>query len=218
MEPGDPRWRRRKEARPAEIVSAALEVFLERGFGSARMETVAERAGLSKGSLYRYYPSKEALLRAAVGDMTSNEVEDIKSSLSRDEPFSDAVVSLLAAVAAMLAADPVPALMRLVVTESRAVLGVAEIWQDAVAAPVLATAAALVVRAQTRGECVPGEPRLIAISLVAPFVMTTLFREVFPAAATIIPASPHLAQQHAQTVLQGLLPTALHNPAAAEPS
>src|SRR5437879_8304555 len=61
-----PRWQRRKAARPAEIVTAALEVFRQRGFAAARLEEVARRAGVTKGTLYLYFKSKEALFKAVV--------------------------------------------------------------------------------------------------------------------------------------------------------
>jgi AcrR family transcriptional regulator len=61
-----PRWQRRKEARPGEIVAAALEVFVERGFAATRLEEVARRAGVTKGTLYLYFDNKEALFKAVV--------------------------------------------------------------------------------------------------------------------------------------------------------
>src|SRR5438876_12249418 len=61
-----PRWQRRKAARPAEIVTAALEVFVERGFAAAKLQEVARRAGVTKGTLYLYFDSKEALFKAVV--------------------------------------------------------------------------------------------------------------------------------------------------------
>ena len=61
-----PRWKRRKEARPAEIVAAALEVFVERGFAAAKVADVARRAGVTKGTVYLYFESKEALFKAVV--------------------------------------------------------------------------------------------------------------------------------------------------------
>jgi AcrR family transcriptional regulator len=57
---------RRKDARPGELMSAALEVFAERGFAATRLEEVAQRAGVSKGTVYLYFESKEALFKAAV--------------------------------------------------------------------------------------------------------------------------------------------------------
>ena len=61
-----PRWRRRKDARPEEIVAAALEVFVERGFAAAKLEDVARRAGVTKGTIYLYFENKEALFKAVV--------------------------------------------------------------------------------------------------------------------------------------------------------
>ncbi len=63
-----PRWRRRKQARPEELVQAALALFVEQGFAATRMRDVARRAGVSKGTVYLYFRSKEDLLRAAVRD------------------------------------------------------------------------------------------------------------------------------------------------------
>src|SRR6186997_3126741 len=61
-----PRWQRRKEARPAEIIAAALDVFVERGFAATKLEEVARRAGVTKGTVYLYFESKEALFKAVV--------------------------------------------------------------------------------------------------------------------------------------------------------
>lgn len=61
-----PRWRRRKDARPEEILSAALEVFTDRGFAATKLEDVAKRAGVTKGTIYLYFDSKEALFKALI--------------------------------------------------------------------------------------------------------------------------------------------------------
>ncbi len=63
---GKPRWKRRKDARPEEIVTAALEQFVERGFAATRLEDVARRAGVTKGTLYLYFKNKDALFKAVV--------------------------------------------------------------------------------------------------------------------------------------------------------
>ena len=61
-----PRWHRRKEARPGEIVAAALELFVERGFAATKLADVARKAGVTKGTVYLYFESKEALFKAVV--------------------------------------------------------------------------------------------------------------------------------------------------------
>ncbi len=61
-----PRWARRKEARPQELISAALDLFVEHGFAATKLDDVARRAGVSKGTLYLYFDSKEELFMAMV--------------------------------------------------------------------------------------------------------------------------------------------------------
>ena len=72
-DPTPPR-QRRKEARPQELLDAALELFVEKGFAATRSEEVAARAGASKGTLYLYYPSKEELLKAVIRENLSREI------------------------------------------------------------------------------------------------------------------------------------------------
>src|SRR5262245_37923422 len=60
------KWKRRKDARPAEILDAALDLFAERGFAATRMDDVAARAGVTKGTVYLYFKTKEELFKALV--------------------------------------------------------------------------------------------------------------------------------------------------------
>lgn len=60
------RWTRRKDARPAELLAAALDLFVERGYAGTRLDDVASRAGVSKGTLYLYFSSKEELFKAVI--------------------------------------------------------------------------------------------------------------------------------------------------------
>ncbi len=62
----EPRWERRKDARPGELAAAALDLFVERGFAATRLDDVARRAGVSKGTLYLYFDSKADLFKAVI--------------------------------------------------------------------------------------------------------------------------------------------------------
>jgi AcrR family transcriptional regulator len=70
-----PRWRRRSEARPGEIVEAALDLFVEKGFAATKMDEIAKLAGVTKGTVYLYFPSKEDLFRAVVEEMMGPNIE-----------------------------------------------------------------------------------------------------------------------------------------------
>lgn len=75
------RWQRRSADRPAEILDAALDLFVEKGFSATRLDDIAKRAGISKGSLYRYFENKEAIFKATIR-------ENIISRIARAEAFS----------------------------------------------------------------------------------------------------------------------------------
>ncbi|MCB1901224.1 MAG: helix-turn-helix transcriptional regulator, partial [Rhodocyclaceae bacterium] len=83
-----PRRRRRKEARPSELAAAALSLFVEKGYAATRLDEVAARAGVSKGTLYLYFDSKEALFKAVIQDRVvavMSEGEALYASL-KDDP------------------------------------------------------------------------------------------------------------------------------------
>src|SRR5882672_8323552 len=67
---------RRKEARPGELLDAALDLFVEKGFAATRSEEVAARAGVSKGTLFLYFPSKEELFKAVISENLSGRFKE----------------------------------------------------------------------------------------------------------------------------------------------
>jgi AcrR family transcriptional regulator len=81
------RWRRRKLARPGEILGAALACFAERGFAATRLDDVARRAGVTKGTLYLYFANKEELFQAVVRQALVPNIERGEALLdAADEP------------------------------------------------------------------------------------------------------------------------------------
>jgi AcrR family transcriptional regulator len=201
-----PKWQRRSEDRPREICAAALDVFAEKGFAAAKLDEIARRAGVSKGTLYLYFKDKEQLFRAVVRDAIAPNIAAITSAISAMEaPFADVVRMFLAGFAEREARLPVGAVAKMVIGESRNFPELARVWHDEVASKAIGALAAAIERAQQRGEVRDGDPRLFAFSLMGPMVLGALWR------ATLVPAGgepldlPALAKQHAETVLQGLL-------------
>src|SRR5450830_597844 len=84
-----PRWERRKDARPQELLAAALDLFVERGFASTRLEDVARRAGVSKGTLYLYFANKEELFKAVVRDAIVPIIGEAEELIARFDGPSD---------------------------------------------------------------------------------------------------------------------------------
>jgi AcrR family transcriptional regulator len=206
MADGTPKWRRRKSARPTEIVEAALDVFAEKGFAAAKLDEIARRAGVSKGALYLYFETKEDLFRAVVRGAVTPNIEAIKAMAETfDGQFADLAPLILARAADILAARRLGSVVKMVVGESRNFPDLAGIWHDDVVAVMLDLMTTLIARAQARGEVAPGDPRLHAFSLAGPMVMAVLYREVFGDVSADAPDLRALATQHANTVLRGLL-------------
>jgi AcrR family transcriptional regulator len=201
-----PKWQRRADERPREICAAALEIFAEKGFAAARLDEIARRAGVSKGTLYLYFKDKEDLFRAVVRSAIAPNIEAITSAISSiDAPFPDVIRMLLAAFAEREARLPIGAVAKMVVGESRNFPELARVWHDEVASRAIGAIAGFIERAQRRGEVKAGDPRLYAFSLMGPMVLGALWR------TTLVPAGgapldlAALAKQHAETVLAGLL-------------
>src|SRR5947199_10173186 len=90
LDPGEPKFRRRKADRPGEIVEAALAVFAERGFAAAKLDEIARRAGVSKGALYLYFETKEELFRAVVAQAIAPNMRAVRAMVAAHPgPLSD---------------------------------------------------------------------------------------------------------------------------------
>ncbi len=211
MQAGQPRWRRRKEARPGEILEAAFAVFAEKGFAAARLDEIAARAGVSKGALYLYFETKEALFQAMVRDRVTPNVRAVVDFAQGFEgSFAELVRIVLPRAAAVLAASGAGKVVKIVIGESRNFPELARFWHDEVIAVAMGALSGLISRAQARGEVGPGDPRFQAVSLMAPLLMGVIWGEVLePVGADPLPLDA-LAQAHAETALAGLLAEPAH--------
>jgi AcrR family transcriptional regulator len=201
-----PKWQRRAEDRPREICTAALEVFAEKGFAAAKLDEIARRAGVSKGTLYLYFKDKEDLFRAVVRDAIAPNVQAITATVAAlDAPFAQVVRMFLAGFAEREATLPIGAVAKMVIGESLNFPELARVGHDEVASKAIGALAAFIERAQQKGEVRPGDPRLYAFSLMGPMVVGALWR------ATLVPAGGQtvdisaLAKQHADALLEGML-------------
>src|SRR5271166_1355220 len=87
---------RRKDARPGEIIAAALASFAERGYAATKLEDVAAAAGISKGTIYLYFPTKEDLFRAVVRQAVLPNVEAAEADMAAFTGSSADLLRLLA--------------------------------------------------------------------------------------------------------------------------
>jgi AcrR family transcriptional regulator len=204
---GQPKFRRRPADRPAEILSAALEVFAERGFQAARLEEVARRAGVSKGALYLYFETKADLFRAVVTDAISPNIERTKAVASAEVPFEQAVRMGVGMLAGKVVTDRrITGVVKLVIAESRNHPELATIWHETVVEPGVQLLTGLIAAAQARGEVRAGDPRLFAFGLMGPMILSMVWRETFEPVGAQPLDVVKLADQHLDTVLRGMRP------------
>ena len=201
-----PKFQRRAEDRPREICAAALAVFAEKGFAAAKLDEIAKRAGVSKGTLYLYFKDKEQLFRAVVRSAFVPNVETLRAGLiSTGLPFADLLRMFLTKFVGITGNVPVGAVAKMVISESRNFPELAKVWHDEVVSKALGTITALIEMAQAKGEVRAGDARLMAFSLMGPMLMGILYRETLQPIGGQPLDLAALAAQHVETVLNGLL-------------
>lgn len=115
-----PRWTRRKDVRPSEITAAALELFVEKGFAATRLEDVAARANVSKGTVYLYFDSKEELFKAVVREGLVPAIAEAEKRVAAHRgSASDLIRDLVQGWWQMVGRTPYGGLPKLMISESR---------------------------------------------------------------------------------------------------
>src|SRR5262249_11682847 len=117
--PEPQRWTRRKQARPGEILDAALKVFAEKGFAAARMEDIARRAGVTKGTIYLYFPSKEDVFKQLVRESVGNTIATVTADVATYEGSARFLLRMvLTTMSTMLIDSDKVVLPKIVIAES----------------------------------------------------------------------------------------------------
>ncbi|WP_369979059.1 TetR/AcrR family transcriptional regulator [Xanthomonas bundabergensis] len=204
-----PKWKRRKDDRPAEILSAALDAFAENGFAETKLADVAKRAGVAKGTLYLYFDNKQDLFAAAVRHgLLTNLAPIEQAAASFDGGLAELTTMLLSRAADRMGDPRLPAIVRMVIGESRAFPELARIWHAEAIDRVMSTVAGIIEKAQARGTAPPGDPKLYVLSIMGPMMMAMLFHQVFGSDSAHAPDLGALAEQHGRLLLHGIEPRA----------
>lgn len=176
----DRRWARRKEARPAELTAAALELFVERGYSATRLDDVAARAGVSKGTLYLYFSSKEELFKAVVREGLLPVIER-GERLSEEHTGSagDLIRRLIRNWWESVGRTPLAGIAKLMISESGNFPEIAQFYYQEVLTRGHRLMDAAVRRGMESGEFRRLDPDFAVRLLVAPLVMLSIWRFSF---------------------------------------
>jgi AcrR family transcriptional regulator len=200
--------RRRKEARPAELLDAALALFVEKGFAATRSEEVARAAGVSKGTLYLYFPSKEELLKAVIQHYIANEIAaGAEEAATLEGPTPEALSQLLLTWWGRMYESPASGVFKLVLTEVRNFPEIAQFYVERVIEPGEALVANLLRRGIERGEFAPVDVDVAVHTLLMPLVLLCIHKHTLGACGSSknLDADPiGFMRAHLELVLKGL--------------
>jgi AcrR family transcriptional regulator len=174
--------RRRKQTRPQELLDAALALFVEKGFAATRAEEVARRAGVSKGTLYLYYPSKEELFKAVVRRSLSQLIADGLELVDAYEgPTAELLRELVRVWWERFGSTPAAGIHKVIVAEVRNFPELAQFYAQEVILPADRLFAGTVARGIARGEFRALPVHDVAHALMAPLIFMALHRHSFGA-------------------------------------
>jgi AcrR family transcriptional regulator len=202
--PRPPRRTRRKEARPSEIVAAALRLFAERGYAATKLEDVATAAGIGKGTIYLYFPTKEDLFRSVVRQAVLPNVEAIAALLQDPErPAADILRAIAERFLTMLDTD-LTAIPKLVVAESGNFPSLARFYADEVVAKVMTLIRSVLDRGVRRGEFRPIDLDSAMLLFPAPLLLLLLWKHSLGRHADIRIDPRAVVATHLDVLLRGL--------------
>lgn len=175
-----PRWERRKDARPQELLAAALDLFVERGYAATRLDDVAARAGVSKGTLYLYFENKEELFKAVVRENLVSVLDEAEDYIAHYRDTSTALLrEFILGWWERIGETKLSGITKLMMAESGNFPDVARFYHE----EVISRSHALITSMLERGVA-NGEFRLIntehaKLVIVAPIVMLMMWKHSF---------------------------------------
>jgi AcrR family transcriptional regulator len=199
------RWQRRKDERAPEILDAALTCFAEKGFAATRMDEIAARAGITKGTIYLYFESKEAVFKALARQSIGAQLSQVHAYV---ETFGGTSAELLRLVIGTLGyfartSDRV-ILPKVLLAEVGNFPELAEFWRREIIDRGIGLFETIIRRGVARGEFRDIPPQHAARLCVAPMLVLILWRTIF----SQFDEQPYdydgLVQAHLDILLRGL--------------
>ena len=169
------RHERRKDARPGELLAAALDLFVEKGFAATKVEDVARRAGVSKGTLFLYFASKEELFKAVVRENISGRVSQWNAEFDAfDGDTADMLRYCLKLWWTRLGSTKASGITKLMFSEAKNFPELATFYQHEVIQPAHALIRRILQRGVDRGEFAPLDMKYGVYTVLAPMLFLQL--------------------------------------------
>ncbi|HUJ03182.1 MAG TPA: TetR/AcrR family transcriptional regulator [Rhizomicrobium sp.] len=201
------RWKRRKEARPQEILDAALAIFAEKGFAATRMDDIAARAGVTKGTIYLYFESKEAVFNALVRESIGTAISGVTENVERFAGSTrDLLRMVLTAIGEFVRTSDRVVLPKILIAEAGNFPELVRFYRKEIIDKGLALMSGVIARGVARGEFRFVTPAHVARICMAPLLLAAFWRTTFAQ----FDAEPYdyqgLIETHIDLLLRGLAP------------
>ncbi len=179
-----PKRERRKEARPGELVKAALDLFVEKGFAATRVDEVAARAGVSKGTLFLYFDSKEDLFKAVIRENIANLFPAWNEEFKTFEGSSAEMLHYAMDLWWLNVGNtPASGIVKLVISEAQNFPEVAAFYQKEVVEPGTGLLQSILQRGVDRGEFRSMDTSKSVFSMIAPMIFLMMWKHSMGACA-----------------------------------
>jgi TetR/AcrR family transcriptional regulator len=179
-----PKRERRKEARPGELVKAALDLFVEKGFAATRVDEVAARAGVSKGTLFLYFESKEDLFKAVIRDNIANLFPAWNEEFKTFEGSSAEMLHYAMDLWWLNVGNtPASGIVKLVISEAQNFPEIAAFYQKEVVEPGTGLLQSILQRGVERGEFRHMDTNKSVFSIIAPMIFLMMWKHSMGACA-----------------------------------
>ena len=200
------RWTRRKEARPQELVAAALDLFVARGYAATRLEDVASAAGVSKGTVYLYFANKEELFKAVVQENLLPALAEGEAFIDTFEGTSEALLhEILMGWWELIGESPASGLTKLLMAESGNFPDLAQYYNVEVIERCDRLFARILARGVARGDFREADVDQTTLALTAPMLFLMMWKHSFgPCASKALEPKAFITHVVA-LVLHGLL-------------
>jgi TetR/AcrR family transcriptional regulator len=168
---------RRKEARPGELLAAALDLFVEKGYAATRVEEVAQRAGVSKGTLFLYFSSKEELFKAVVRENISGRFAEWGEELSTFEGSSEELLRYcMSSWWERVGSTKASGIPKLMMSEAGNFPELVRFFQQEVVQPGNDLIQRILQRGVERGELRAADPTYGIFSILAPMIYLNMWK------------------------------------------
>lgn len=195
-----------KSERREQLLDAALDSFFKQGFAAARMEDIARRAGVSKGTLYLYFASKEDIFLAIIDSVARPRLESLEQIVDQSTGLLETLPQIMQLATHYVEHSPMPRIAKILIGEGNHFPTLLQEYRSRIIDRLLGALTRLIDQAGQRGEIVGVDPALTARLVVAPIIFSSLWQVTFGQHTKAPLDIPALLALHSDMLVRALSP------------